>query len=335
MKAFLIAGTSSGIGKTSITIALMKIFRNRAYDITPFKCGPDFIDPKFHKFVTKNNSYNLDTWMLDKDIIKYLFNKNSRDHGISIIEGVMGLYDGAGINDIGSTAYLAKILNIPVILVVNAKAASRSIAVSINGFCNFDKKVKIRGVICNRINSESHYFLIKDIIEKYTKVKCCGYIKEDEKFNFQSRHLGLIPVEELENLEDKINYIAQEGQKTLDIDLIEEIASSYNIKKAKIDIKKSKEDLRIGIAKDQAFNFYYQNNLDLLEESGVELIPFSPMDDKRLPENINGLYIGGGFPEEFVEKLSNNKSFISHLKEKLEGGFPVYAECGGAAAVFL
>ena len=170
---------------------------------------------------------------------------------------------------------------------------------------------------------------MKNIIEKYTKVKCCGYIKENEKFNLKSRHLGLIPVEELGDLGEKVDYISNEVKKTLDINIIEDIALFFKIKSFKKKFKNLKYNIKIGIALDQAFNFYYQDNLDLLEELGIELIPFSPINDKKLPEKINGLYIGGGFPEEFAKKISANKSFINNIKVKMEEGFPVYAECGG------
>ncbi|MGO1368733.1 MAG: cobyrinate a,c-diamide synthase [Senegalia sp. (in: firmicutes)] len=329
MKGIMIAGTNSGVGKTTISLGIMKALTNRAINVAPFKVGPDYIDPKFHEFVTGNSSYNLDSYLLDEEKVKYLFDKNSKSKDISVIEGVMGLYDGFGIEkDKASSSHIAKILNIPIILVVDGRGMSLSLAALISGFKNFDEEINIAGVIINNVSSEMHFGLLKTIVEKENKIPCIGYLPKDLSVSLKSRHLGLIPAEEVEELEEMTIKLSEIIEKTIDIDKILEISKIDDIKvESPMNIEK-KYDLNIGIMKDKAFNFYYRDNLDLLEKLGVNLVPISPLKDEKVP-HVDGLYIGGGFPEVFKDDLEKNQSFRIDLKEKLENGLPAYAECGG------
>lgn len=326
MKGFVLAGTRSGIGKTTVSMALMAAFEN----VAPFKVGPDYIDPSFHKFITGNKSYNLDLFLMGEEGVKYSFEKHRRD--ISIVEGVMGLYDGLGNSlDNYSTAHLSRVLNLPVILVVDAAGKSTSIAAEVLGYKNLDPRVNIAGVIINKVNSEKLYEMLKEAIENYAQIPCLGYLKKDENLSISSRHLGLLQADEVEDLKDKREILKREIQKTVDLKRIEKIADINNSQKD-WDIFKNIENaysgLKIGVARDRAFSFYYEDNLELLQRMGVELIEFSPIDDEKIPK-VDLLYFGGGYPENYLEELSNNEKFKSSLKEFHRAGGHIYGECGG------
>lgn len=329
MKGIMIAGTNSGVGKTTISLGIMKALTNRGVNVAPFKVGPDYIDPKFHEFVTGNSSYNLDSYLLDEKKVKYLFHENLKGKDIAIIEGVMGLYDGFGTEkDNASSSHIAKILKVPIMLVVDGRGMSLSLAALISGYKNFDKDIDIKGVIINNVSSEMHYELLKTIVEKENNIPCIGYLPKDLDISLKSRHLGLIPAEEVEELDEKAEKLSKIIEKTIDLDKILEISKMEDIK-VKNPINITKEyDLNIGIFKDKAFNFYYRDNLDLLKKLGITLIPISPLKDEKVP-SVDALYIGGGFPEVFKKELEKNKSFRIDLKKQLESGLPCYAECGG------
>ncbi len=326
MKGFVLAGTKSGIGKTTISMGLMAVFE----DVAPFKVGPDYIDPSFHKFITGNKSYNLDLFLMGEDGVKYSFEKHSKK--ISIVEGVMGLYDGLGNSlDNYSTAHLSRVLNLPVILVVDAAGKSTSIAAEVLGYKNLDPRVNIAGVIINKVNSEKLYEMLKDAIENYAGIPCLGYLKKDENLGISSRHLGLLQADEVEDLKDKKEILKEEIKKTIDLKKIEDIARLKKSEK-NIDIFKNIENLylglKVGVAKDKAFSFYYEDNLELLQRMGIELIEFSPIKDKQIPE-VDLLYFGGGYPENYLEELSSNREFLDSLREFHRSGGHIYGECGG------
>lgn len=326
MKGFVLAGTRSGIGKTTVSMGLMAVFE----DVAPFKVGPDYIDPSFHKFITGNKSYNLDLFLMGEDGVKYSFEKHRKE--ISIVEGVMGLYDGLGNSlDNYSTAHLSRVLNLPVILVVDAAGKSTSIAAEILGYKNLDARVNIAGVIINKVNNEKLYEMLKEAIENYTGITCLGYLKKDENLGISSRHLGLLQADEVEDLKEKKEILKEEIRKTIDLKRIEEIANLEKSEK-NIDIFKNIENLyqglKVGVAKDRAFSFYYEDNLELLQRMGIEIIEFSPIKDKKIPE-VDMLYFGGGYPENYLEELSNNKEFLNALKCFYESGGYIYGECGG------
>lgn len=326
----MIAGTNSGCGKTTVALGLMAAL-NRKMKVQPYKVGPDYIDPAFHTAITGRDSSNLDSWILPKEEVKNIFVKNSSDADISIIEGVMGMHDGFGIEkDSGSSSHVAKILNVPVIIVLNAKAMALSAAALVKGFAEFDPEVNVAGVIVNNVMGERHYRLLKDSIENHTKIKVLGYLPTNKNFGLSSRHLGLIPSYEVEDLLKKINLIGDEIEKYIDLEeIIKTSQVNWNENKTYIPEEKIAEDVNIAIAFDKAFNFYYKDSLQLLEEYGANIVKFSPINDTELPENIDGLYFGGGFPEMFSTELEANNSIKKSIIERLKNGIPYLAECGG------
>ncbi|WP_066498330.1 cobyrinate a,c-diamide synthase [Abyssisolibacter fermentans] len=332
MNRIMIAGTASGTGKTTVSLGIMAALNKRGRKVSPFKVGPDYIDPQFHEFVTGNPSHNLDSWMLDENSLKYLFQRNSKE--ISVIEGVMGLYDGFGIKkDNGSSAHVSKLLKAPVILVVDGRGMSSSISAMVLGYKKYDEAVDIKGIIINRLSGKAHYDLLKNCIESDLGIPCLGYLPNKLGISLESRHLGLIPAQEVAELRKKVDELADLIEKYVDIDALEAIASSAEVmESAKNPCEKLKgkmKGIKIGYACDKAFSFYYDDNLKLLKEMGIELIPFSPINDDDIPQDVDGLYIGGGFPEVFAKELSDNTKFRSNLKKALDNGMLAYAECGG------
>lgn len=325
MKGFMIAGVSSGIGKTTVSMGLMSLFEN----VSPFKVGPDYIDTTFHQFVTGNKSYNLDLFMMGEDEVKYSFYKHHK--GISIVEGVMGLYDGIDHSlDNNSSAHLARVLDLPVILIVSGGGKSTSIAAEVLGYKMLDSRVKIASVIINR-TTEAMYKHYKEAIEKYTGVECIGYLPKDESLSVSSRHLGLLQAEEIDGLREKSKHLKEILQKTIDVERLLEIAElgeKDGIKNPFEELKDKYKGLKVGIAKDKAFSFYYNDNLELMEDLGMELIPFSPMSDKEIPE-VDLLYFGGGYPENYAKELSSNIEMIESIREYHQKGGKIYGECGG------
>jgi len=332
----IIAGTNSGCGKTTITIGIMAALVKRGLKVQSYKVGPDYIDPMFHSFITGRYSRNLDTWMLKEDKVCYLFAKNALDADVAVIEGVMGIYDGfGGYKKEGSTAHVSKVIKAPVVLVVNGEGLSLSLAALVNGFVNFDKEVAIKGIIINNIKSESHYRLLKEILEENTKMIVLGYLTKSEKYSLDSRHLGLIPSGEIDDIVEKMEVLSNEVAKTIDVELLLKIAGEApKLDKKVLEVsnlieRKNVNKPRIGVALDKAFSFYYKDNLDLLEQMGAEILYFSPTVDEKLHENIHGLYIGGGYPEIYANELEKNESMRNDIKSRIESGLPAYAECGG------
>jgi len=332
MKKIVLAGTGSDVGKTTVTIGLLKALTMRGLKVNAFKSGPDYIDPMFHSFVTKNKSINLDLFLMGKSGVIHAFNKHSTGD-ISIVEGAMGLYDGVmkDEEEISSTALLAKTIDASVVLIIDGSGVSTSAAAEVLGYKVFDKDLDIIGVIVNKVHGERHYNLIKKPIEKYTGIKCLGYLNRDSKVALESQHLGLIPSEEVEALSSKIDVLGNSISKTVDIDALLELSEKKVNEEVTVDYykKTNDENYRVAIAKDKAFNFYYEDNLDYFIDQGIELIEFSPLKSKKLPENISGIYIGGGFPEKFANSLSTNKELIEDIKSFATHGGMIYGECGG------
>ena len=327
MKGFLIAGTKSGIGKTTVSMGLMSCFS----DVSPFKIGPDYIDGKFHEYVTGNKSYNLDFFLMGEDGVRESFLKHHKN--FSIAEGVMGLYDGLDNSlDNGSSAHISRILNLPVILIVDGTGRSTSIAAEITGYQNFDKRVNIIGVIINRVSSEKTYEILKDAVEKYCKIKCFGYIPKMENISLSSRHLGLVEAYEVYDLKEKIEVLKNEFQKTIDLKAIYETAEinpCCELKNIFSDFKDRYKNVKIGIAKDSAFSFYYNDNIEFLENLGAEIKYFSPLKDEKIPDDVDMLYFGGGYPENYAYELENNISMINSIKDFYNKNGVIYGECGG------
>lgn len=329
MKSIIIASNHSGGGKTTFTLGLMKALSDRNLEVQGYKVGPDYIDPAFHKEVTGKSSRNLDVYLMGEEGIKYNYLKGYGDVGI--IEGVMGLYDGIGASYEASTYDVSRILNnMPIILIMSPKGQSMTICAEINGIKNF-KNANVVGVVLNSV-SEKYYKLLKYSIESNCDVKVLGYVPREEKISLSSRHLGLVQSMEVLDLNEKIEICADLIKKYVDIDEILNLMKEFkdnneNVCEKRINELKRK-DIRIGIALDKAFSFYYKNNIELLEAVG-EVIYFSPINDKKLPENLDFLYIGGGYPEVFKEELESNIPMRNSIKEALENGLKCYAECGG------
>lgn len=335
MHHMVIAAISSSSGKTAVTMGILSALKERGFSVQPFKVGPDYIDPSFQKTASGKVSHNLDLFMMGKEGIYDVYQKASAYSDISVVEGVMGLYDGSGIKSMeGSTASVAKLLSIPVILVLDAKAMSKTAAAVVLGIKEFDLDVNLRGVILNRVSSARHYELIESSIMEKTGVPCLGYLPEDPVMEFQSRHLGL----QLDPLyqggiSEKITNMGRFIEKHLNLSALLDLtvrASDPKQAEPLVEEKKEMKDLlRLGIAEDEAFSFYYEDNLEQLRQKGVQLIPFSPLRDKRLPEHLDGLYFGGGFPELHLQKLEENSSLREEIHRKLALGMPAFAECGG------
>ncbi|ERI94467.1 cobyrinic acid a,c-diamide synthase [Clostridiales bacterium oral taxon 876 str. F0540] len=323
MKSIIIASNCSGGGKSTFTLALMKALIDRGYDVQGFKTGPDYIDTAFHTHICKKASRNLDLFMMGEDGVKTSFSKGQGD--IGVIEGVMGLYDGLGYDSKYSTYHLSQVLNIPIILVITPKAQSNTICAELLGLLNYEN-ADIKGVVLNNI-TEGYYRLLKKLIEKNTPLKVFGYIPADERIAIGSRHLGLIQSSEVEDLDNKIRICSKLLQECVDIEqIINCMRETEHYNNTFIQNKDRK--LRIAYAYDKAFSFYYKDNLELFEAVG-DLIPFSPLKDKKLPKDVDFLYIGGGYPEVFEEELSSNIELLADIREKLQKGLPAYAECGG------
>lgn len=331
MPRIMLAATASESGKTTVTCAVLQALIDRGNTVTAFKCGPDYIDPMFHSEVIGADSRNLDLYMMNENTVRYLLAKNAAQSDISVIEGVMGFYDGVGGSQQNkASAYdLANVTNTPVILIVDVKGMSDSVAALIKGFLAYRSDNQIRGVILNRIH-EMSYAGIKALIEKELDIPVLGYLPYMKECSLESRHLGLVTAAEVEKLKEKTEMLARQALQTINFDLLEDIAKTAgSIEYEPMPIKTLSKPVRIAVAKDCAFCFYYQDALDLLSEMGAELVPCSPIADTHLPEDIDGLILGGGYPEVHAKALSENKRFLSELKESIAGGLPCHAECGG------
>lgn len=323
----VIAATQSGSGKTTIVAGILKALKNRGLKVQAYKVGPDYIDAGFHKIASGRNSHNLDSWLVGKNKIADIFFETFSDADIAIIEGVMGLYDG-GRNGISSTAEIAKILNAPIILVIDAKSIGTSAAAIALGFRDFDKEINFAGVILNRIGSDSHAKMIIDALNEIN-IECFGAIKRNADFILPERHLGLVPTAE-NNFAEVIEKISDATDKQINLDELIEVAKKFPITSTAEKIfQPAKSTVKIAVAKDEAFNFYYEESLHELEKLGAEIIYFSPLNDKILPEKIDGLILGGGFPEMFASRLEKNISMRKSIKNFAEKNLPIFAECGG------
>jgi len=284
----------------------------------------------FHSKVIGAKSRNLDLYMCSEETVKHLFGENSRDTDFSIIEGVMGIYDGLSNKDECSSNHLSLVTDTPEILIVNTKGMSLSLVAQISGYLNF-RKNNIKGVILNRAN-ERMYPFFRQMIEKELKIKVYGYLPEIKDIAFESRHLGLVTAEEIEDLKLKLKILADACEATIDLDGLMELGNnhrSFNYNRIEVRNLVPQNSIRIAIARDKAFCFYYEDNIELLEKLGAEIVYFSPLRDKRVPQDIDGLILGGGYPEEYAKELSENTSMLSSVKATIERGTPVIAECGG------
>jgi len=330
----IIAGTHSGCGKTTIAMGIMAALTKKGYHIQPFKTGSDYIDTSYHSEITGLKSRNLDTWLLDKDVVLELFEHATQKVKISVIEGVMGLYDGFnGEAGEGSTAHLAKLLNAPIILIVDAQGMAASAAAIIRGFNEFDPELNIVGVIFNRVGSQRHFQCLKQAVEdKCCNIKVLGYLPKNKDITIPERHLGLTMLNKRKIVESIVPALTEEIIEHIDLELLVKIAKdisplpAYTRNIFPTSIQSGK--VSIGVAKDDAFCFYYEDNLDILRSLGAELVYFSPLNDIQLPV-VDGLYFGGGFPELFGSNIESNISMRTWVTHASNLGMPIYAECGG------
>ncbi|MDE1866218.1 MAG: cobyrinate a,c-diamide synthase [Thaumarchaeota archaeon] len=323
----VLSGTSSGVGKTSITAAIIHGMKKQGYSVQPFKVGPDFIDPTYLSAVSGRPARNLDAWLMGERGVLKDFVQHSHDD-ISVIEGVMGYYDGlAGGSNFASTHHIANIVKSQVILILDASKAARSIAATALGFVKFHKNSRIAGLILNKIGSKKHEDLCRQALSKLG-IPIVGVIPRDTNQSLESRHLGLIPVNEVKSLEKKIKSIAKSYSDYIDIEKIIQTSNKAPRLPSIPQENIAKQRTKIAVALDESFNFYYRENLDSLQKAGASLEFFSPVHDKKIP-SCEGLYIGGGFPEVKGDMLERNSSMKKEIKEKAEDGLPIYAECGG------
>jgi len=320
----LIGAPTSGTGKTTFTLGLLRALKKRGLNVQPFKCGPDYIDTKYHSVAAGHPSVNLDLFMSSSSHVREIYSKYTDNSDVAVIEGVMGLFDGS-VRMKSSSAEVAEIISSKVLLIVNAKAVAYSVAPLLYGFKNFYKNINVVGVVFNFVSSESHYSYLKDACED-VGIESLGYIPRNEGFEIPSRHLGLC-IEDEECFDEFADRVAVQLEKTIDISKILEIYSSEEPAVLSDKIR-GKGELRIAVAHDDAFNFIYHENIAALSRLG-EIEYFSPMRDIRIPENVDFVYLAGGYPEMYMNELSRNKSMHESIRDYCEGGGKLLAECGG------
>lgn len=326
----MLVGSGSGCGKTTVTCSLLQALCSRNIKAASFKCGPDYIDPMFHSEILGTKSRNLDLFLCGENTVKYLLSENGKGSDIAVIEGVMGMYDGLGFSDDTCSAnHIARVTETPEILITGVRGKSLSLLAELSGYINFAEN-RIAGVILNHC-SKAMYPFYKEMIEEKLHLRCYGYLPRLPEAEIGSRHLGLVTAEEIENLKEKMEVLGKVAAETLDLEGILELAqSAAEIECEEICVPQVLEKpVSIGVARDKAFCFYYEDNFTLLKKMGAELIPFSPLMDKELPDGISGVILGGGYPEEYLYELSSNDSMLESVRSAAAGGMPVYAECGG------
>jgi cobyrinic acid a,c-diamide synthase len=359
--SIVIAGERSGVGKTTVTLALLAALKRRQQTVQSFKVGPDYIDPMFHQYVTGRACRNLDPILTSDGYVRECFDRHRQTADCALIEGVMGLFDGAsGTTDAGSTAQVAKLLNVPVALILNCSSTSRSIAAIAHGYRTFDPQVQIAGLILNQVGSDRHLELLTAALYPL-HLPILGVLRRRDDLHIPDRHLGLIPAGELTDLNITLDRLADVGESCFDWErllpllMAKPVSNSANLAQgdafsfspsSPLQLRRwerleaglsglrsgatpQPQKVRLAIAKDAAFNFYYADNLDLLRDAGAELVEWSPLIDSQLPPDIQGLYFGGGFPEVFAETLAANQPARQAVKAAIVAGMPTYAECGG------
>lgn len=326
----MLAAASSGSGKTTIACAILQALTRMGEHPVSFKCGPDYIDPMFHRQVLGVPSRNLDLFFSDEATAAYLLQKNSENFSLAFIEGVMGYYDGIATTTEASSWQLAKATQTPVVLVLNCKGMSVSIAAQLGGYLSYQPDSQIKGVILNQV-SKSIYPEIKALIEQRYDVAVCGYMPKMSDCSLESRHLGLVTAEEIGDLQQRLEKLGEQAMQTIDLPLLLKIAAqapALAVPAVQLPAP-NPTPLRIGVARDKAFSFYYADNLELLKQLGAQLVEFSPLHDPQLPDDLDGLLLGGGYPELYADTLCQNRTLMAQIKASLQNGLPCIAECGG------
>ena len=329
IKAFCIAGTHSGCGKTTVSLGIMAALTRRGRIVQPFKVGPDFIDPGHHRRMTGRDSHNLDGWMMTQSYNREMFSRYCQDADVAVVEGVMGLFDGfSGKDEAGSTAQMVKWLNLPLFLVIDASSMARSAAAIALGFSEFDRELPVSGVIFNRVASQGHAELIAEAMSPMWDLPVFGYLPREEGLEIPSRHLGLVTDEDFSMDQGRIESLADWIDANLDLN---RLMKSLQLRGPELTTASPplNGEIKIGLARDEAFCFYYPENLRLLREAGAELIPFSPLRDRQLPVGIAGLIFGGGYPELHSKALAENRALLREIRNFGLNDGPIYGECGG------
>jgi cobyrinic acid a,c-diamide synthase len=337
LTALLISATHSGAGKTTVTGVVMAALRRRGLSVQPFKIGPDFIDAAYHAEVCDRPSINLDTWLQGEDGVRRSFERWSSDADIAVIEAMGGLFDGVDGTGRGSPAELAKHLGVPVVVVLDVWGMTRTAAPILRGLRDFDPEVRIAGCVLNRVGSPGHAAMVVDSLPDDVRGLVVGSVAANDDLAIPERHLGIVTVQELAASAAARAQARERAGSDLDLDLIIEIAATTRQGPPAAPAEPSDapsspprgERLRMAIAQDEAFHFYYEENLDLLRRAGFDLVPFSPTADPRLSPDVDIVYLGGGYPESFAAELAANKSLAAEMRERVASGLPVYAECGG------
>jgi cobyrinic acid a,c-diamide synthase len=334
VKGLLVSGTASGVGKTTVALAMMAGLRRRGLAVQPFKCGPDFLDTGHHTRISGRRARNLDTWMLSVEANRSVLRNAARGADVVVAEGMMGLFDGkSGSTEIGSSAQIAKLLRLPVVLVVDAAKSARSVAAVVLGFEMFDAELPLAGIVLNRAAGERHYQMLREAIEASCKAKVLGWLPTEPSIAIPERHLGLHGAAEQrrDNEEATIDALAALAEEHLDLDGLLDLECGLEMAEGEsVEIAGSFVDsVRIGVPSDSAFSFYYEDNLDMLRKQGAEILRFSPVNDSSLPPRLDALYLGGGYPELYAKQLSGNYQMLEEVREFAISGRPVYAECGG------
>jgi len=334
VKGFLVAGTASGVGKTTVSLAILAAMRRRDIRVQPFKGGPDFLDTGHLSRISGRTARNLDTWMLSAESNISSVMDATHDADAILVEGMMGLFDGkSGDSEIGSSAEIAKLLKLSVVLVLDASKSARSLAAVVLGFEMFDRDLSLAGIILNRVASERHYQLLKTAILDTCKTPILGWLPRESSISIPERHLGLQTSEETIGREEsalQFEALAKLAEKHLDLDRLTALECGLDLRpNTQIASSIPQNLVRIGVARDHAFSFYYEDNFDLLRQNGAGIISFSPLNDSKLPPDLDALYLGGGFPELYASQLGANIPMLASIRAFISAGKPVYAECGG------
>ena len=329
MNKLLITAAASGSGKTAVTCALLAALQKRGKKVCAFKCGPDYIDPMFHRSILGVESHNLDLFLSTEEAVRNLFETYSAGKDAAIVEGVMGYYDGlGGVTDRASAYHVADTLHLPVLLVLRPKGTSLTLAAQVKGLCGFRAPHHIAGILMNDC-SPMLYQSLAPMLEKETGLSVFGYLPHMEEAAFESRHLGLYTAAEIDNLTARIEKLAEQMEKSVDLEKLLYVCQfEENILENRAE-EKRESYVRLAVAKDEAFCFLYEETLDILQKAGVEIVYFSPLHDNCLPKNIDGLYLPGGYPELYAKGLSENEVMRNTIRTAVENGLPTVAECGG------
>lgn len=328
----MLAGTNSGCGKTTVTCAVLQALVDRGYKVGAFKCGPDYIDPMFHSRIIGAKSATLDLFFFEENTLRFLLAKSGADRDVSVIEGVMGYYDGMGVASPRASSYeVSRAVGSPTVLVVGARGASLSVLAVIQGFLSLYPDNNIRGVILNQCTASTYQVLAGAIRERFGGVvRPLGFLPALPECTLESRHLGLVTAAEVEGLREKLHVLSREARRSIDLDgLLELAGSAPALCYEPVELPQYGEPVRIAVARDNAFCFYYEDSLETLVDMGAEMVAFSPLSDERLPEGVHGLYLGGGYPELYTEALSGNRPMLASIRSALARGLPCIAECGG------